>query len=78
MKTNWPSVLIFGNGSNGTNVIANPTVTGSESDLTALQVGNEKYLVPQIPEDITGVWTTDTTIYISTLPDGDEVVYPNA
>lgn len=34
--------------------------------------------IPSIPEDITGVWTADTTIYIATLQDGDEVVYPDA
>ena len=30
----------------GTNVIANPTLAGTESDLTGLQVGDTKYAIP--------------------------------
>ncbi len=32
-----------GGGSGGTTVVANPTLTGSETNLTALQVGDTKY-----------------------------------
>ena len=31
----------------GTNVVANPTLSGTETVLTGLQVGNTKYAVPQ-------------------------------
>ena len=33
-------------GSGGTEVIANPTLVGTEADLTGLQVGDTKYKVP--------------------------------
>lgn len=34
-------------GGGGTEVIANPTLAGTEANLTGLQVGNNKYKVPQ-------------------------------
>lgn len=34
-------------GGGGTTVIANPTLAGTEADLTGLQVGDTKYAVPQ-------------------------------
>jgi len=34
-------------GSGGTTVVANPTLVGTEADLTGLQVGDTKYAVPQ-------------------------------
>lgn len=34
-------------GSGGTTVVANPTLAGTEAELTGLQVGNTKYKVPQ-------------------------------
>ena len=33
--------------SGGTNVVANPTLAGTEDALTGLQVGETKYSVPQ-------------------------------
>ena len=56
----------------GTEVIANPTTTGTEEDLTALQVGDDKYLIPAgtevianptmvgTEEDLTGLQVGDT------------------
>lgn len=38
--------LINAGGGGGTTVIANPTLAGTEADLTGLQVGNTKYKVP--------------------------------
>ena len=35
-----------GNASGGTTVVANPTLAGTEADLTGLQVGDTKYKVP--------------------------------
>lgn len=36
-----------GNASGGTEVAANPTLAGTEADLTGLQVGDTKYKVPE-------------------------------
>ena len=36
-----------GNASGGTTVVANPTLAGTEADLTGLQVGDTKYKVPE-------------------------------
>lgn len=33
-------------GGGGTNVVANPTLAGTEADLTGLQVGDTKYAIP--------------------------------
>lgn len=35
-----------GGGGGGTTVVANPTLAGTEADLTGLQVGDTKYKVP--------------------------------
>lgn len=40
------SIVVEAEESGGTEVIANPTLVGTEADLTGLQVGNTKYKVP--------------------------------
>ena len=51
----------------GTTVIANPTLAGTEADLTGLQVGETKYKVPQgsggieyVELEVTGLITSGT------------------
>lgn len=56
-------------GSKGTTVIANPELSGTEADLTGLQVGNTKYKVPDnlehysTDEQVVGTWIDGKPIY---------------
>lgn len=48
VTTNWETYWMLlvsstGGGGSGTTVVANPTLTGSEANLSGLQVGDTKY-----------------------------------
>lgn len=56
-----------GNASGGTTVVANPTLAGTEADLTGLQVGDTKYKVPEgggaLVVHVTATTVEESTIY---------------
>ena len=47
----------------GTNVVANPTLDGTETALTGLQVGETKYKVPQGGSETTNLYLHSIIIY---------------
>lgn len=55
----------------GTEVIANPTLAGTEADLTGLQVGNTKYAVPQGTQVVANPTLAGTENSLNGLQVGD-------
>lgn len=57
---------------NGTDVVANPTLSGTEPALSGLQVGDDKFAVPTPTEVIANPTTTGTEEDLTALQVGDD------
>lgn len=55
----------------GTEVIANPTLAGTEADLTGLQVGENKYKVPEVINVVANPTLAGTETDLTSLQVGD-------